>query len=267
MNLSITVYTKIREIVQFFWRKLKLDSHLSATGRPLKLKPQDAIAAGILKQRQNTATKKAAYELLEPACSYKTFVVSLNRWARWAGVILALILKANREDAHAVKHIDSTDIPVCLVKNAKHHQTMAGFANWGHSGKGWFYGLKLHLVSDLKRKILALKFTAGNTHDASLAVKLTKGLAGVFVADAAYAGEKLAREFFEEGRRMLFAKPRKNMRKMMTHWQDMLYRTRMLVELNFRSLKMFHGFVTSLPRSVNGYLAHYTYALLSLMLA
>lgn len=267
MNLSITVYNKIREVVKFFWGRLKLDRQLPLTGRPLKISPTDAIAAGLLKQRQNIETKKAAHELLEPSCSYKTFVVSLNRWAKWAGVILAFCLRVNRANAHLVKATDSTDIPVCLNKNGARHKTMALFADWGKTGKGWFYGLKLHLTSDLKRKMLALRFTAGNVHDAAQFVKLNKGLCGVFVADAAYTGEKLAREFYKEHKRMLFAKPRKNMKKLMTRWQDTLYNTRMTIEWNFRSLKQFFGIVTSLPRSVNGYFAHYLYALLAYVIA
>ena len=233
----------------------------------MKLHPCDALAAGLLKQRQNIETKKAIYELLEPDCSYKTFVVSINRWAKWAGLMLALVLRMNRADAHLVKHIDSTDIPVCLNKNARRHKTMRMFADWGKTGKGWFYGLKLHLTSDLKRKNLALKFTAGNVHDATVAVKLNKGLFGMFAADAAYLGEKLAREFYDEHGRMLFAKPRRNMRKLMTKWQNLLYKTRMMIELNFRSLKQFFGLVTSMPRSVNGFFAHYTYALLAYVIA
>lgn len=267
MNLSITVYNKIREVVKFFWGKLKLDRQLPATGRTLKIKPVDAIAAGLLKQRQNIATKKATYEFLEPSCSYKTFVVSLNRFAKWAGLILALVLRVNRKGAYPVKHTDATDLPVCLVKNARHHKTMRFFANWGKTGKGWFYGLKLHLTSDLKRKVLALSFSSGNVHDASMLIRLNKGLYGIFVADAAYTGEKLAREFSEEHQRMLFAKPRKNMKKLMTHWQDLLYQTRMMVEYNFRSLKQFYGLVTSMPRSVNGYFAHYLYALAAYVMA
>lgn len=267
MNLSIRVYTTIREVVKFFWGRLHLDRHLPATGRPLKINPQDAIAAGLLKQKQNIETKKAAWELLEPSCSYKTFVVSLNRWAKWAGVMLALVLRVNRGRAHLVKHADATDIPVCLSKNARRHTTMRVFADWGKTGKGWFYGLKLHLTTDLQRKILAIGFTAGNVHDASMLVRLNRGLKGIFVADAAYTGAKLAREFYREHERMLFAKPRKNMRKLMADWQDALYRTRMLIELNFRSLKQFYGMVTSMPRSVNGYFAHYLYALLAYVIA
>ena len=36
---------------------------------------------------------------------------------------------------------------------------------WGNSGKGSFYGLKLHLTSDLNRKILTIYFTPGNIDD------------------------------------------------------------------------------------------------------
>lgn len=267
MNLSIRVYQRIREVAKFFWGRLQLDRQLPQTGRPLKVAPADAIAAGLFKQKQNIKTKKAVFELLEPSCSYNRFVVSLNRWAKWGGTILALCLRVNRRDAHLVKHIDSTDLPVCLPKNGKHHKTMAGFAHWGKTRRGWCYGLKLHMTSDLKRKILALTFTAGNVHDASVCVKLNRGLYGLFVADAAYTGEKLTREFHVEHQRMLFAKPRRNMKKLQTHWQEMLYRTRMTIELNFRSLKEFYGLVTSLPRSVNGYFAHYLYALLAYMIA
>ena len=90
---------------------------------------------------------------------------------------------------------------------------------------------------------------------------------GLFVADAGYISKKLQRDFYIEGKRLLLAKPRKNMGKIMTKFQEFLYSTRMLIELNFRSLKMFYGLVTSLPRSVGGYLANYIYALLAYQIA
>jgi len=87
--------------------------------------------------------------------------------------------------------------------------------------------------------------------------KLNKDLEGIFVADAGYTGERLAREFHIEKKRWLLARPRSNMRKLMSELDNLLYATRMIVEGNFRSLKMTYGLITSLPRSVNGYLAHY----------
>lgn len=264
---SITVYNKIKEIVKYFGKYLKFDKELSTTGRPLKLSPVEIIASGLLKQKQNIETKKSLHEILEPHCSYKTFVISLNRFAKYAGIILALILKFNRKNSHVIKHTDSTDIPVCLLKNSKYHKTMSMLSAYGKTGKGWFYGLKLHITSDLKRKILALKFSSGSIHDATITMELNKDLRGIFVADAGYLGEKLQKEFYRENKRILFTAVRKNMKKVITEWQNNLYNTRMNIELNFRNLKMFYGLLTSLPRSINGYLAHYMYAIASYVIA
>lgn len=110
---------------------------------------------------------------------------------------------------------------------------------------------------------MSLKFASGNVRDRKIFICLNKGLYGIFIADAAYISEKLQREFYQEHKRILLAKPRKNMKKIQTFWQDFLYKTRMAVELNFRNLKMFYGLLTSLPRSVNGYLANYIYSLLA----
>jgi hypothetical protein len=134
---------------------------------------------------------------------------------------------------------------------------MHGLAEWGHSGKGWFYGLKLHLTADLDRKILSISFASGNVSDKAMFMKLNKDLEGVFIADAGYISEKLEKDFFRENKRILFAKPRKNMKKMITFLQKKLYDTRMIIEINFRNLKMLYNFVTSFPRSIDGYLANY----------
>lgn len=253
--------------VKFCYDKLKLNRQEKIKGRKLIISIVDIITLALYKQKNNIATKKSIYEMFNLKCSYKTLVVNLNRFAKKAMIILALILKSNRKDCHQIKHTDSTDIPVCLNKNVKHHKTMNNLANWGHNGKGWFYGLKMHITTDLKRKLLAIKFTSGNIHDSKVFVKLNKGLYGIFIADAAYTGDKLAQEFYEENKRILFAKPRKNMKKIIADWQNDLYKTRMLIEMNFRNLKMFYGLITNLPRSINGYLANYTYSILAYLLA
>ncbi|MBI3442755.1 MAG: transposase, partial [Candidatus Sungbacteria bacterium] len=162
-----------------------------------------------------------------------------------------------------VKHTDSTDIPVCLNKNANNHKKMAGLAQWGHSGKGHYYGLKLHLTSDLNRQLLAIRFSPANTHGTKIFRKLNDEMNGIFVADGEYVSERLEREFYLEHKRILFARPRKNMGKLITAFQYHLYNTRMLIEPNFRNLKMFYGLVTSLPRSIDGYLANYFYSILA----
>lgn len=263
METKIVLYEKIKTVVGFFSRHLKFDKFKNTNGRKLALSLEDILAASLFKQKNHIATKKATYGILRPKCSYKTLVVNMNRFANLAAIIFALLMKINRNNSHPVKHIDSTDIPVCLFKNANSHKTMKRLATFGRSSKGTFYGLKMHLLTDLKRNFLRVKFTAGNVDDREMVIPLSKDLIGIFMADAGYISKKLAKEFYREHKRILIAKPRANMKKLTTEFEDFLYTTRALIEVNFRSLKLFYGLVTSLPRSVDGYFANYIYSLLA----
>ena len=265
MNTSINVFNNIVAKVTFLFNKLKIKI-IKSTGRTLAITPEHTISLALFKQSQGIETKKSVWEMFEPKCSYKTLVVNMNKLALHALIILQAIMRMNRDHAHTVKHTDSTDIPVCLTKNGKRHQTMKDFATWAHGPKGWYYGLKMSITTDLKRRLLAVRFGTGNSNDRETFRKMNKDLMGVFVADAGYISKDLEREFYIEHKRILFVKPRANMKKLATEWQINLYNTRMMIELNFRSLKMFYKLVTSLPRSVDGYLGNYAYALLAFVL-
>ena len=45
------------------------------------------------------------------------------------------------------------------------HKVMKKIATRSKTTTGWFYGLKLHIVTDLKRNILMMKFTTGRVDD------------------------------------------------------------------------------------------------------
>jgi IS4 transposase len=120
----------------------------------------------------------------------------------------------------------------------------------------------LIITTDLNQKLLAFKIIKGSTDDRKVFIDLNKNLTGVFVADAGYIGEKLRNEFNNKFRFLLTA-VKKNMRKLETEWQHAIYNTRMKIEINFRSLKLFYKLETSLPRSVDGYIANYVYSILA----
>ena len=267
MKTFIKLYDDILTKVKFFYKQLKLKIHKS-TGRPLAIKPEETIALALFKQGNGIPTKKSIWRIFRGNlnCSYKTLVVNLNRLSVYALLILNSILSWNQKHAHLVKHTDATDLPVCLNKNAKNHRTLRGLANWGRSGKGFFYGLKMTTTTDLKRKMLGVKFASGNSDDREIFKKINREMAGIFVADAGYVSKDLERDFYLENRRILLAKPRANMKRLATWWQRALYETRMQIELNFRNLKMFYQLLTSLPRSIDGYFANYVYALLAYVL-
>lgn len=216
LKTSIEVYHNLKQKVSFLYRKLNLQKIEPTKGRKLLIPIVDILTLGLFRARQNIATKVALADIFNLRQHYKTLVVNLNRFGNLVALMLLLMLRQNRDGAHVIKHTDATDIPVCSVKNGAKHKTMAALAAWGKTGKGWFYGLKLHLTSDLARRVLAVTFTSGNRADATVFLELNHDLRGVFLADAAYTGEALAREFHQEHRRWLLARPRKNMKKLMS---------------------------------------------------
>jgi hypothetical protein len=263
---SIKLYNKLEQVVDHLYKQLKLDKQEKTKGRKLALTIIKTISLSVFKQFNGIPTKKSIFNIFLPKCTYKTLVVNMNKCARQALLILAMMMKINRQNSHIVKHTDSTEIPVCLNKNASRHKTMKGFTGWGKNGKGWFFGLKMHITTDLERRLLAVKFSPGNTSDSKVFMELNKDISGIFVADGAYISQELSEEIYRLGKGFLFAKPRKNMKKIITDFQFHVYNTRMLIEINFRNLKAFHNLITSLPKSVNGYFANYIYSLLAYQL-
>lgn len=267
MNTFLTIYNNLKTIVSKIFRTLKLNEREHPKGRKPLLTNPEAVTCAILKQRQNIASKKSLYEILEPPCSYNRFVVALNRSVKYLARIVTVLLSHFRTHAHPVKFTDSTDIPVCLNKNGKSHRTMKGLAAWSKTGKGWFYGLKLHLSADAEGRVLALRFTPGNSDDRGIFRKMNEKLRGLFVADAGYVSTKLERDFFREGERAVITATRANMQKLATPFQIALLNLRMKVEIHFRVLKVCYGLVTFLPRSVDGYLTHYLASVAAHLLA
>lgn len=269
MKVSNLLYIGIQNVVTFFSTKLNLSTYKNKTGRPTKLNIEDTLSLALYAKSGAANTKKFLWKSfnLKKVCSYKTLVVNMNNAATLAMKIIFLIMRMNKKDQHLIKLIDSSELPVCLFKNANKHKTMKGLASFMKGSKGTYFGLKLHLICDVKRKILAVKITSANVDDRDFVIEMSKGLEGLFVADAGYISEKLSKEFYQENKRILFAKPRKNMKKLITKFQENLYHTRMQIEFNFRDLKLFFGLVTSLPRSVSGYFANYIYSLLAYMIS
>ena len=227
----------------------------------------DILSLALFKNSSQIETKKKLWEHMRPKCSYKTLMVNINRFFPIAIYILTPILNYNKQNPHLIKFIDSTDIPVCQIRKAKFHKVMRQFAKWGKTGKGWYYGLKMRLITDLEGRMLSIRFTAGNVDDREVVMDLAQGMDGVFVADAGYTKEELGNEFHQEGKRALLVKPRANMKKLATLTDIYIYSQRMRIEFSFRTLKMFYRLVTSLPGSVFGYLANYSYAILAYCLA
>lgn len=267
MNESITVYQNLKTIVAHAFSSLKLKVREHDKGRKPALTNVEATTCAILKQKQNIESKQSLFDIIEPPCKYNAFVRAINRSQKYLALIIGVVMSILGGEAHRLKLGDSTDVPVCLNKNAYSHRTMRGLAAWSKTGKGFFFGLKLHLSGDIEGRVLALRLTPGNSDDRAIFKKMNEKLRGLFVADAGYLSKELARDFFIEGERLLLTAVRANMKRLATDWQIALLNLRMRVEIHFRALKVRYGLVTSLPRSIDGYLTHYLAAIAAHVLA
>jgi hypothetical protein len=263
------LHAKIKAIVTQLSKQYKLFAETPKSGRPRKITPLDSLTFALYQHQSTRSTKKSVYDDFKQIlhCSYKTFVVSINKSALISLRLLCLILRWGRQHAHLVKYTDATDIPVCLKKNADSHKTMQGLAGFGRSTKGWFYGIKMTFTRDHEGRMLGLRFTAPSANDRDIFRTINQDIYGAIVADAGYVSKKLEQDMNIEGTRWIFIRPYKTMKKLMTKWQERLYKGRFKIEFDFRDLKLFHGLVTSLPRSVNGYLGNYFHALVSFALS
>lgn len=263
------IYAKLKSIVTHLSRSFKLFDKTPKSGRPKKISNIDALTLSLYQHQSTRLTKKSVYDDFKRMlrCSYKTLVVSMNMIAMVSLRLLFILMRLGKKHAHLVKYTDATDIPVCLKKNADSHKTMKGLSGWGHSSKGWYYGLKMTMTRDYDGRLLNVKFTLPNANDRDIFRTINRDIDGIIVADAGYVSNQLEKDMYVEGKRWILIKPYKTMKKIMTAWQYQLYKGRFRIEFDFRSLKLFHGLVSSLPRSVNGYLANYLHALASFVLA
>lgn len=267
--MFLTIFKKLKAVVTQICHQFKLVTETSPTkGRPRKISEIDAMTLALYQHASTRATKKSVYDDFQGAlhCSYKTLVVSMNASAILCLRLLFIIMRLGRNNQHLVKYTDATDIPVCLKKNADDHKTMKDLSEFGHSTKGWFFGLKLTITRDADGRLLAIMFTKAGANDREIFRKINKDIFGILIADAGYVSKQLEQDMNIENKRWLFIRPYKTMKKLMTKWQEDLYKGRFQIEFDFRSLKLFHGLVTSMPRSINGYLANYLQAITSFVL-
>ena len=266
--MKLLIYENLKHIVTQCIQTFNIKLSAATTGRTLKIKSEDALTLALYQHASGRVTKISVYRDFVSMlnCSYKTMVVSMNKAGMLALRILFILMRLGKKHSHIIKYTDATDIPVCLKKNADSHKTMRFFSGFGYSSKGWYYGLKMTMTRDAEGRILGIRFNHPSVSDGNIFRDINKDIMGLLIADAGYVSKELERDMHIEGKRWTLIRPFKRMRRLATFLQLKLYEGRFQIELDFRSLKLFFGLITSMPRSVNGYLANYFNALLAYVL-
>jgi hypothetical protein len=152
------------------------------------------------------------------AVSYTQFL-SLSRQAYFHMLLLA---QCRCSLSTPTKHyyVDSKKLPVCDNKRIHSHQVFQAIAQRGKSSTGWFFGLKLHLVTNQYGQLMRFLLTPANIADNNKQVLtyLFCGLTGKCYGDKGYLTTMLE-ELLEKGLHLL-TKLRKNMRQALISFQD-----------------------------------------------
>lgn len=175
---------------------------------------------------------------------YFPHLVSYNRMVeriKESFVPLLCYLKGRALGSYTgVSFIDSTPLRVCDKRRINSHKTFDGLAQRGQCSLGWFYGFKLHIVTNDMGEILNLMITPGNVDDrVPLKQKsFIEVLFGKLFGDKGYISKELFANLFEDGIQLI-TKLKKNMKnKLLTPLHDLyLLRKRAIIESIFDQLK------------------------------
>ncbi len=90
-------------------------------------------------------------------------------------------------DGDSLYVIDSKPLPVCQEARWQRPRAMTE-ATSGRCRSGWFYGFKLHAVTNQQGVICRFAITPANEHDVTVAKGLLDNSAGLVIGDKGYTG-------------------------------------------------------------------------------
>jgi hypothetical protein len=158
--------------------------------------------------------------------SYFPDLVSYSRFTELCTeLILPFMVFAKifcRVDSDGINYVDSTKLEVCHIRRASSHKTCKGLATKGHTSVSWFFGFKLHLVTNVFGHIVDFEITSGNVADnnENLIRRLTKKLWGKLFGDKGYLLNKNLYEELVARGLVVITKIRSNMKQRLMSFED-----------------------------------------------
>jgi len=193
-------------------------------------------------------------------------LVSYNRFVELvpnALVALTCYLHTRMGTCTGINFIDSTPLRVCHNLRIASHRVMAGLAQRGKSSTGWFFGFKLHLVTNDQGQLLNVCLTPGNGDDRRPTDALTRELWGKLFGDRGYISQPLFERLSQRGLHLV-TRVKSNMKNRLMPWMDkLLLRKRAICETIIDQLKNICQIEHSRHRGVPHYFADIIAALVA----
>jgi Transposase DDE domain len=171
-------------------------------------------------------------------------------------VPLMILMHCMSGEKTGIYFADSTKLAVCHNRRISRHKVFDGMAARGKTTMGWFYGFKLHFISNHTGEIMAFKITPGNTADSAVLDDITKNLQGKMFADKGYIGKELFKKLWQRGLHLITG-IRRNMKNYLMPLADkIMLRRRFLIETVLDTLKSGMGLEHSRHRSPVNAMVH-----------
>lgn len=123
---------------------------------------------------------------------YERFVILQKKGFVLMNILLRFLSGSAQKTG--VYYIDSTFLQVYKNQRIYHHKTFSGLAQRGFSSCGWFYGFKLHLITNHLGEPVSFAITKGNISDQNMTAKLAKDLIGFLFGDKGYLSARTTTE-------------------------------------------------------------------------
>ncbi|MCA1628757.1 MAG: IS982 family transposase [Acidobacteria bacterium] len=180
-------------------------------------------------------------------------LVSYNRFVELmpaALVPLCGYLQTRKGLCSGISFIDSTKLAVCHNRRIHAHKVFQGCARRGKTSVDWFFGFKLHLVTNDCGELLGLRLTPGNVDDRAPVPELVKDLFGKLFGDKGYISHTLFATLFDENLQLVTKIRTKMKNKLMSVFDKIMLRKRAIIESVTDQLKNISQIEHSRHRSV-----------------
>ena len=238
------IYYLVDEFCKIYliWQKHKLISSTNTRYRIGKMSLSEMLTIMIIYHQSPCREFKYFYLYFLPQKYSKNFpnLLSYNRFVEIMPQLLiplSTLLHCIYGKKDEVYFIDSTKLQICHNKRTNSNRVFKNLAQIGKSSYGWFMGLKLHIIINSKGQIISVKITCGNVDDRAPVKQLTKGLKGSLYADKGYISQKLFKEIYADGIRIVTSAKSNMKNYFMTMKDKILLRKRSVVESVFNILK------------------------------
>ena len=139
---------------------------------------------------------------------------------------------------------------VCHNRRIHSHKLFRGCARRGRTSVDWFFGFKLHLVTNDCGELLWLHMTPGNVDDRRLVPELVKELFGKLFGDKGYISQPLFETLYEDGVHLVTKLKRNMKNRLISMFDKIMLRKRAIIESVADQLKNISQIEHSRHRSV-----------------